>query len=35
VKESTTEASAEVKETMNEGNTMMAQWKKMLRENKF
>lgn len=35
VKESTTEASAEVKETMNESNPMMAQWKKMLRENKF
>ena len=34
-KESTTEASTEVKETMNESNPMMAQWKKMLRENKF
>ena len=34
-KESTTEASAEVKEEMNESNPMMAQWKKMLRENKF
>jgi len=35
VKESTTEASEEVKEKMNESNSMMSQWKKMLRENKF
>lgn len=35
VKESTTEVSAEVKESMNENHSMMAQWKKMLRENKF
>jgi hypothetical protein len=36
VQESTIEASVEVKETMNESvNPMMAQWKKMLRENKY
>lgn len=34
-KTSTTEASTEVKEGMNENNSMMSQWKKMLRENKF
>jgi len=33
--ESTTEVSTEVKEVMYEDNSMMSQWKKMLRENKF